>query len=146
MNEHGKSDRPAVLVKSPNNTGQPVAEGMEGKGLAKGNLPQQHAPRTPSRVGALSALERVRHAARQDRKLRFTALLHHVYDHDALRAAYLGLKREAAPGVDGETIGNISGVCGLTEGLLSASAPPTDPQTARQRTRPHRHSNDPARK
>ncbi|HJY47547.1 MAG TPA: group II intron reverse transcriptase/maturase [Stellaceae bacterium] len=35
--------------------------------------------------------------------MRFTALLHHIYDLDALRAAYFGLKKEAAPGVDGET-------------------------------------------
>jgi RNA-directed DNA polymerase len=103
MNEHGKSDRPAVPAKSPNNAGQPAAEGMEGRGLAKGNLRQQNAPRTQSRDGALSALERVRQAAGRDRKLRFTALLHHIYQPDALRAAYLSLKREAAPGVDGET-------------------------------------------
>ncbi len=103
MNEHAKSDRPAVPRKSPNKTGQPVAEGMKGRGLAKGNLRQQNAPRTPSRQGAPSALERVRQAARRERKTRFTALLHHVYDLETLRAAYLGLKREAAPGVDGET-------------------------------------------
>ena len=35
--------------------------------------------------------------------MRFTALLHHVYNPDALRAAYFALKRDAAPGVDGET-------------------------------------------
>jgi group II intron reverse transcriptase/maturase len=35
--------------------------------------------------------------------MRFTALLHHVYDLQTLRAAYLSLKREAAAGVDGET-------------------------------------------
>jgi RNA-directed DNA polymerase len=103
MNEHGKSDRPVVPVKSPNNAGQPVAEGMEGRGLAKGNLRQQNAPRTPSRDGALSALERVRGAARRDRKTRFTALFHHIHDCDALRAAYYGLKRDASAGVDGET-------------------------------------------
>ena len=103
MNGHGKSDRPAVPVKSPNNAGRPVAEGMEGRGLAKGNLRRQNAPRTPSRKGALSALERVRQAARKDRKLQFTALLHHVYHVETLRAAYFSLKREAAPGVDGET-------------------------------------------
>jgi len=103
MNGHGKSDRPKVPMKSPNKAGQPVAEEMEGRGLAKGNPRQQNAPRTPSRPGALSALERVRQAARRDRKLRFTALLHHIYDLDMLRTAYLGLKREAAPGVDGET-------------------------------------------
>jgi len=57
-NGPGKSDRPVVPEKSPNNAGQPAAEGMEGRGLAKGNLPQQNASRTPSRKDAPSALER----------------------------------------------------------------------------------------
>jgi len=35
--------------------------------------------------------------------MRFTALLHHIYDLNTLRAAYQALKREAAAGVDGET-------------------------------------------
>jgi group II intron reverse transcriptase/maturase len=35
--------------------------------------------------------------------LRFTALLHHVYDIDRLRAAYGEIERNAAAGVDGET-------------------------------------------
>jgi retron-type reverse transcriptase len=35
--------------------------------------------------------------------VRFTALWHHVYDVARLREAYLGLKRESAPGVDGVT-------------------------------------------
>src|SRR5438477_12059319 len=89
--------------KSPNNGGQPAAEGMEGRGLAKGNLPQQNAFRTPSRKDAPSALERVRQAAKQDKQLRFTALLHHIYNLETLRMAYFSLKKEAAPGVDGET-------------------------------------------
>jgi len=37
----GKSDRPVAPEKSPNKAGQPAAEGM-GRGLAKGNLPQQN--------------------------------------------------------------------------------------------------------
>src|SRR5467141_3765367 len=102
-NGPGKSDRPTVLGKSPNNAGQPATEGMEGRGLAKGNLPQQNASRTPSREDALSALERVRQAAKKDKKLRFTALLHHIYDPERLREAYFCLKKEAAPGMDGET-------------------------------------------
>ncbi len=89
--------------KSPNKAGQPVAEGMEGRGLAKGNLPQQNASRTPSRKDAPSALERVRQAAGKDKKLQFTALLHHIYNLETLRRAYFRLKKEAAPGVDGET-------------------------------------------
>src|ERR1700732_4429697 len=102
-NGPGKSDRLTVPGKSPNNAGQPVAEGTEGRGVAKGNLPQQNASRTPSRTDAPSALERVRQAAGKDKKLRFTALLHHIYNLETLRMAYFCLKKEAAPGVDGET-------------------------------------------
>jgi RNA-directed DNA polymerase len=79
-NGPGKSDRPTVPAKSPNNLGQAGAEGMEGSGLAKGNLQQQNASRTPSREDAPSALERVRQAAKKDKQLRFTALLHHIYN------------------------------------------------------------------
>jgi len=50
-----------------------------------------------------NALERIRHAAVEDRKLRFTTLCHHVYNVAHLRSAYYALKRDAAPGVDGET-------------------------------------------
>lgn len=103
MNEPGKSDRPVVPKKSPNNARASAAEGMEGRGLAKGNPSQQNAPRTPSRTDALSALERVRQAAKKDKQSRFTALLHHVYSLKTLRMAYFSLKKEAAPGVDGET-------------------------------------------
>ncbi len=88
-NGPGKSDRPTVPEKSPNNAGQPATEGMEGRGLAKGNLPQQNASRTPSREDARSALERVRQAAAKDKKLRFTALLHHIYNPETLRRAYI---------------------------------------------------------
>ncbi len=103
MNGHRKSDSPTVPMKSPNKAGQPAAEEMEGRGLAKGNPRQQNAPRTQRRQGAHSALERVRLAATRDRRMRFTALLHHIYELETLRAAYLSLKREASAGVDGET-------------------------------------------
>jgi group II intron reverse transcriptase/maturase len=82
---------------------EPAAEGMEGRGLANGNLPQQNMPRTQSRASMLSALERIGEVARRDKKVRFTTLLHHVYNLETLRGAYFGLKREAAPGVDGKT-------------------------------------------
>src|SRR6266496_4266273 len=59
--------------------------------------------RTQSRQGMSSALERIRQAARRDKRQRFTALLHHVYDIERLGAAYFALRREAAPGIDGET-------------------------------------------
>src|SRR5512134_3377385 len=103
MNGRGKSDSSVVPRKLPNEAGRPAAEAVEGRGLAKGNSLEQNAPRTQGRAGASSALERVREAARRDRRQRFTALLHHVYDVQRLRAAYFALKRDASAGVDGET-------------------------------------------
>ena len=50
-----------------------------------------------------NAMERIRQAASRDKRLRFTTLWHHVYNIEHLRKAYFGLKRNAAPGVDGET-------------------------------------------
>jgi group II intron reverse transcriptase/maturase len=48
------------------------------------------------------ALDRVRQAARQRKKERFTALFHHM-NTDTLRLAFYALRRKAAPGVDGVT-------------------------------------------
>lgn len=98
-----KSDRVVVPGKSPNKTERTAAEAMEGRTLAKGNPRERNAPRTQSRTRTQSALERVRQAAKRDRKQRFTALLHHVYDIERLRLAYHALKRGAAAGIDGET-------------------------------------------
>jgi len=103
MNGRGKSDRPIVPGKSPNKAEGPATEAVEGRGLAKGNSPERNTPRTQGRVGVPSALERVRQAARGDRKQRFTALLHHVYDIERLRTAYEALEPKAAAGVDGVT-------------------------------------------
>jgi len=103
MDGRGKSDSLVVPGKPPNNAEEPAAEVVEGRGLAKGNLPERNVRRTQSRESTPSALERVRQAARRDRKQRFTALLHHVYAIERLRVAYWELKRDAAAGIDGET-------------------------------------------
>jgi RNA-directed DNA polymerase len=103
MHGHGKSDRPDVPAKPPNEAEPEAKEAVEGRGLAKGKTPERNMSRTQGRSGMSSALERIRQAARRDRRQRFTALLHHVYDVERLRAAYFGLKREAAPGIDGAT-------------------------------------------
>ena len=79
-----------------------AAEAMEKRGLAEGNAGQQNAPRTQSRSSATSALARIREVARTNKKAKFTALLHHVTP-DRLKAAFLALKRDAAPGIDGVT-------------------------------------------
>ena len=103
MNERGKSDRPVVPVKSANKAGRPAAEQMEGRGLTKGNPREQNTSRSQSRTSVQSALERVRQAASKDKELRFTSLLHHIYNLDTLRVAYFSLKKAAAAGVDGQT-------------------------------------------
>jgi hypothetical protein len=103
MHDHGQSDRPVVPTKFPNKAGAPAAKGTEGRGRAKGNPGQHTASRAQDRIDALSALARVRQVAERDKPVRFTTLLHHVYNIDHLRAAYLALKRDAAPGIDGET-------------------------------------------
>jgi retron-type reverse transcriptase len=46
------------------------------------------------------ALDRVRKAAKQRKKERFTALFHHITI-EMLRLSFFALKRDAAPGVDG---------------------------------------------
>jgi RNA-directed DNA polymerase len=103
MDDHGKSDRLVVPTKLPNNAGRPATEAVEGSERAKGNSPERHDDRTQRRVNASDGIERVRQAARKDRKQRFTALLHHVYEVERLRSAYLALKRDAVAGIDGET-------------------------------------------
>ena len=103
MDERGKSDSPIVSRKPPNNAAEPAAEAGERRGLAEGNAPKRSTPRTQRRAGVSPALERVRQAAQRDRKQRFTALLHHVYAVEQLRAAYEGLNPRAVAGIDGET-------------------------------------------
>jgi group II intron reverse transcriptase/maturase len=98
---------------------------MKGRGLAKENGeagavkaaallpagPANQVDRTQCRVGASQdspedlqqALDRIRQAALKDKSLRFTSLWHHVYNRDRLRQAYYALKRDASPGVDGQT-------------------------------------------
>src|SRR5262245_32243219 len=103
MNDRGKSDRSVVPEKLPNKADTPAEEATEGRDRAKGNSPKRDKPWTLRQEGLPSALERVGQAARQDRKVRFTALLHHIYDVDRLRRAYQATEHDAAAGVDGET-------------------------------------------
>jgi RNA-directed DNA polymerase len=100
MNGRETSDLAVVAMKPPNKAGQPAEEAVERRAGAEGNADQQSTLRSQSRDRVTQALERVRQAARQRKKERFTALLHHV-NVDSLRVAFYALKRKAAPGVDG---------------------------------------------
>ena len=101
INGYGKSDNRIVPEKLPNKAR--AEEGVEGRRLAEGKPLKSNTCRTQGRESVTRRLERIRQAANRDRRQRFTALFHHVYDVDQLRLAYLALKREAAPGIDGET-------------------------------------------
>ena len=102
MHGRGESYHGVVPTKQPNKGGEPPAEVAEGRPWTKENTPPPNPLRTPSRESGPSGLERVRETARKSRKLKFTALLHHVTV-ELLRESYYGLKRQAAPGVDGVT-------------------------------------------
>jgi RNA-directed DNA polymerase len=105
MTGREQSDRCTVPKKLSNKgRGAPrSAETVEGRDLAKGNSVQQNRFRTQCRANLRRELNRVREAAKRDKRMRFTALWHHVYKVDRLREAYFGLKRAGAPGVDGQT-------------------------------------------
>jgi len=110
MNGRRKSDRPVVVTKPANKVGSAtdevavsMAERVERRGLAKGKPPRQNTNRAQDREVVQSALGRIRQAAVKDKKAKFTSLMHHIYNLSTLREAYYGLKRDAAPGVDGET-------------------------------------------
>ena len=106
MHEREKSD-PAIGAGKPTNNAEATsvadaAEPVEQRAGAEGNASEQSTHRTQGRERVSQALERVRKAARLRKEEKFTALLHHV-NLDLLREAFLALKRDAAPGVDGMT-------------------------------------------
>ena len=102
MHGREKSD-PAIVARKPTNAaGRPAAEPVERRAGAEGNAGQRSTRRAQDRVSVSQALGRVRRAARHRRRERFTALFHHLSP-GLLREAFLALRRDAAPGVDGLT-------------------------------------------
>ena len=97
----GASSDPTA-AKPTNKAEQSAAEPVEPRTGTKGNVGQQSTRRAQDRESVSQALERVRQAARQGKKEKFTSLLHHV-DTAMLRTAFYAMKRDAAPGVDGMT-------------------------------------------
>jgi group II intron reverse transcriptase/maturase len=99
MRDREKSDF-AIVARNPTNKAERSAtEPEEPRAEAKGNVGQQSTVRAQSRGTVSQALERIRQAARQRKKEKFTALLHHdSIDH--LEEAFFELKEDAAPGVD----------------------------------------------
>jgi hypothetical protein len=108
MHATGKSDTGIVSEKrmnkgaQPSTAGQPPAESVEKRPVAKGNSGQTTVSDTQGSPTAESGLARIREAARRDSQLKFTTLLHHV-NATLLGRAYQSLKRQAVAGVDGVT-------------------------------------------
>src|SRR5436853_961768 len=103
MHVGGESDGRAVPAKCPNKDGMSSsAEGAEGRRTTKENTAQTTASQIQSWGNELDGLRRVREAAKRDKRLRFTALLHHV-SIALLSNSFYALKRAAVPGVDGLT-------------------------------------------
>src|SRR6202043_2084273 len=102
MYGRGKSDFAIVAEKLVNKAGRLAAAPGERRAEGKGNADQQTTCRAQNRESVSQALGRIRQAARQRKKERFTSLLHHI-NVDLLRLSFFELKRNAAPGVDGLT-------------------------------------------
>ena len=104
-NGRGKSDPVIVAVKVANKA-EPgmvsATEPVEPRAGTKGNAGQPRTRRTPSRVSVPPGLERIRKVARERKKEKLTALLHHV-SIDLLEDAFFNLAENAAAGVDGQT-------------------------------------------
>ena len=106
MHGHEKSDPEIAAIRTnaggirrekPANNAAPAAtELVERRAGTKENTGQQSTLRAQDRAGVSQALERIRQAARHNKTVRFTALLHHV-NPETLRLAFNALKKDAAP-------------------------------------------------
>jgi len=102
MHVREESDRGVLPMSQSNKDERLSAEIEEGRPLIEENTLQPNTRPTQSGVSVSQGLAGVRKAARDNKEMRFTALLHHVTV-ELLRDSFYSLKRKAAPGVDGMT-------------------------------------------
>ena len=102
MHDAQQSDAAIVAMKAANKGARAPAEPLERRAAAEKNPRSTGTVRTQSRGAVSPGAERIRQFAKENPGERLTALLHHITP-EALRDAYLALKRDAAPGVDGMT-------------------------------------------
>jgi RNA-directed DNA polymerase len=89
-----------VPMNYSNNDKTSSAESGEGRPSIKENAGPPSTRSTQSGKRVSQGLAGVRKAARENKEMKFTALLHHLTV-DLLRESFYSLKRKAAPGVDG---------------------------------------------
>src|SRR4030095_10545136 len=102
MHGREKSDSAIVAGKPTNKAVPTAAEPVERRAGTKGNASQQSTDRAQNRTTVSQALERIRKVAKERKRERFIALLHHV-SIDLLDEAFYELKENAAARVDGLT-------------------------------------------
>src|SRR5690349_5711270 len=95
-----KSDCAVVPVNQPNKAARAAAEVGEGRAQMKENIDQRRMLPTQSGNRMSQGLDRVRKAARERKRERFTSLRHHLTT-SLLRDSFYALQRQASPGVDG---------------------------------------------
>ena len=98
MHEREKSDPAIVAVKPTNKAEQSAAEPVEPRAEAEGNASQHSMDRARNRATVSQALERIRQAARQRKKEKFTTLLHHVSTATVARWTILSSRAATASG------------------------------------------------
>jgi RNA-directed DNA polymerase len=102
MHAMEESDFGTVPMNQPNKGGRPLAEAGEGRPGINENIAPSSTRPTQSGASVTQGLRGVRQRAIDNKRERFTALLHHLTV-DLLRESYFALQRKAAPGVDGMT-------------------------------------------
>ena len=102
MHVSEESHSGTVPMSHSNKDGKPLAESAEERPLIKESARQPNTYPTQSGKGVSQGLAGVRKAAKENKEMKFTALLHHLTI-ELLRESFYSLKRKAAPGVDGVT-------------------------------------------
>ena len=102
MHARQESDPAIVAMRSANKGEQSPAEPLEPRAGSKRNPQSPGTDQTQSWEPVSPGAERIRQFVKENPKGKLTALLHHITP-DTLRAAFHGLKANAAPGIDGMT-------------------------------------------
>ena len=103
MYDTQQSDGAVLARKVANKGARAPAEPLERRAPAERNPQRTGTVRTQSRGAVSPGAERIRQFVERKPGEKLTALLHHITP-ETLREAYLAVKRDAAPGVDGVSV------------------------------------------
>lgn len=101
----GEDSGAPMVPKKPTNPWVMPGESVEGQGAAEGKSAQGNTSRIQGRNDVPTLLKRIGERANEKKGEKFTNLLSHLKV-PLLKEAYLRLRKDAAPGIDGETWSN----------------------------------------